>query len=206
MLLIGLGNRARQGKDYVGKYMAEVITSPLDVRLYSFAKLLKEYCRDHHNELLPKWQLAHQTQQTPVHKNDPIYGCSAILQWWGSDVVRKATPNHWVDSLKEILEIDKPDIAIVTDVRFPNEAEFIKENGGVLVQVIRRNEDGTQYLDPGRDPNHSSETALDEYEGWDFIISCKSGDLNGLRSKALGVMANIINSYRDSIPDATGHS
>lgn len=203
MILIGLGNKARQGKDFVAKYMQEV--DP-EIKLYSFAKILKEYCRDNHDELLYKWQLAHQTKETPVHKADPIYGCSAILQWYGTDIMRKKEPNHWVDALTNRLNADAPEIAIVTDVRFPNEAEFIKENDGTLVQVIRRNEDGSQWLDSGRDPKHSSETALDDYYGWDYILTCKSGDLDGLRVKAIGVLKNILNERHTSIPDATGHS
>jgi len=203
MILIGLGNRARQGKDFVAKYMQEAYP---EIRLYSFAKILKEYCRDHHDTLLYKWQLAHQTKETPVHKADPIYGCSAILQWFGTDVTRKDRPNYWVNELSKILKQDGPEIAVITDVRFSNEAEFVKENGGTLVQVIRRNEDGTQYLDANRDPNHSSETALDDYMDWDYILTCKSGDLDGLKTKAIGVLKNILDERHTSVPDGTGFS
>lgn len=60
---------------------------------------------------------------------------------------------------------------IITDVRFPNEADIIKEKGGLLIRIEspRCNYDDT----------HSSETALDNYGGtgnevrtdkWDSVI------------------------------------
>ena len=50
---------------------------------------------------------------------------------------------------------------IITDVRFPNEAQAIKDRGGVLIRVNR----------PGIPVGeHPSEIALDDYYGWDFIV------------------------------------
>lgn len=185
MLLIGLGNKARQGKNYVANYMKEEDNS---VKLYAFADELKLYCKEHHDELVPQWQLANQTKQYPASKDDPIYGCTPILQWYGTDVARKQDPNTWVKALDRRLSSENPSLAVVTDVRFPNEAEYIKEKGGYLVQVIRLNADGSQYLDKGRDPNHPSEIALDDYPDWDFVIEVMDGDLVGLKRKSVGVL------------------
>ena len=206
MILIGLGSKARQGKDYVANYMKETIPG---IKLYSYAKMLKEYCRDHHDELLPQWQLFQQTKLMPFHKDDPIYGYTPILQWFGTEVIRKQSPNHWVDCVADQIKIDKPAIAIITDVRFSNEAYFIKNHDGYMVEVIRINKDGTRYYDPGRDKTHKSETSLDDYEGWDFIIRCQSGDLDSLRLKSQRVLETTINQQcatPDSVPDATGCS
>jgi hypothetical protein len=190
MIIVGLGYKARQGKTYVSNYMQEAFPQ---AKLYAFADELKRYCRDHHDELLPLWQLANQTQQVPACKPDPIYGYTRILQWYGTDVARLKDPNVWVNELAARMHKEQPEIAIITDVRFPNEAEFIKENGGYLVEILRRTADGEQYRDPDRDPFHISETALDNYEGWNFHISCKDGDLKGLKAKSLGVMNIVTN-------------
>lgn len=197
MILIGLGHKARQGKNYVANYMKDEDGS---IKLYAFADELKYYCRDHHDELLPQWQLAHQTKATPAHKEDAIYGCTPILQWYGTDVARKANPNIWVEKLAEKLENEKPDIAVITDVRFINEAEFIKSHSGYLVDVIRKNADGSQYQDPGRPSSHPSEIALDDYLGWDFVIMAKDGDLKGLRAKSIGVL-NIIKNKNGALDE-----
>lgn len=189
MVLIGLGHKARQGKDYVSKYMQASL--PSLVQIYSFARELKLYCKEHHDELLPRWQLVNQTKQVPACKPDPIYGYTPILQWYGTDVARKENPNCWVEALAHRIEADVPEIAIITDVRFPNEAAYVKENDGYTVNVVRRLEDGTQYLDPDRDPKHLSETALDDYN-FDYTITCRDGDLKALEQKAIAVLTNIL--------------
>lgn len=53
---------------------------------------------------------------------------------------------------------------VVTDVRFPNEAEWIKMMGGTMIQVMGRG--GLE----GALAQHPSETALDGYVGFDLVI------------------------------------
>lgn len=201
MIVIGLGAKARQGKNFVANYMQEAVEA---ISLYAFADELKLYCKEHHDELVPKWQLAHQTKQQPGFKEDAIYGCTPILQWYGSDVARKEDPDTWVKALAKRIETEKPTVAVITDCRFENEAQFVKERGGYLVEVIRRNPDGSQFRDPGRDPNHISETALDEYMGWDYTIMCKDGDLNALKAKSLMVLSSILRNEGDKLVAAAG--
>jgi hypothetical protein len=112
-----------------------------------------------------------------------------------------------VDAAAERIAGDNPEIAIITDVRFPNEAAYVKENGGYTVDVVRRLEDGTQYLDPGRDPKHPSETALDDYT-FDYVISVRDGDLVSLKAKALAVLTNILieEKKKDALDDSTVNS
>jgi len=216
--IIGLGYKCRQGKNFVANYMQEY--NP-PVRIYAFADALKLYCKEHHNELVPQWQLANQTKQMPITKADPIYGYTAILQWYGSNVARKANPNCWVEALDKRLQIEKPQIAVVSDVRFENEAKYIKDSGGYMVEV-RRCKDGVQFIDAGRDPNHISEIALDGYEHWDYVIECQDGNLADLKLKSRGVLNaitqginytneaqdhsedifnSIVSKYRDDAPD-----
>jgi len=201
-LLIGLGHRARQGKNFVANYILE--QAGARASLYAFADELKLYCKEHHEELEPQWQLANQTKQKPGWKDDPIYGCTPILQWYGTDVARKQDPDTWVKALHARLSRENPEIAIVTDCRFINEAEYIKKAGGFLIEVIRRNADGTQFVDPGRDPNHISETALEGFEGWDCTIDCRDGDLKNLRAFSIGIYNFVTGDYAlDTLIDQT---
>ena len=198
MIRIGIAHKARQGKNLVAEYLKDLARdSDAVARIYGFADELKLYCRDHHDELLPQWQLAHQTKQIPACKDDPIYGYTRILQWYGTEVARKRNPEIWVTTLAERIKKENPDVAIVADVRYPNEAEYIKQNGGHLIKVIRRMKDGSLYQDPTRDPNHLSEIALDNYEGWDFEIDVKDGDLRDLKRKATGVWNIITGDFND---------
>lgn len=63
---------------------------------------------------------------------------------------------------------------VITDVRFPNEAEAIKRKDGLLIRINRdishfAKIEGDHYSLPLPD-NHPSETALDNYEGFSEII------------------------------------
>jgi hypothetical protein len=157
------------------------------VRVYAFGDEIKLACKAAHDTLVTQWETHHPGQKLSPPKKDPIYGYCDILQWYGTDIVRKENPNFWIDSLHKHLVKDAPEIAVITDVRFPNEAEYIKAQGGYLVEIVRLNKDNTQYIDPNRDPNHPSEMAMDGYP-WDYIIVAKDGDLQGLKSKSIGVL------------------
>lgn len=188
MVLIGLGHKARQGKSSVANFMEEYKPDPIGI--IALADQLKHYCRVHHAQLLEEWQLANNTTEYPLCKEDPIYGYTKILQWYGTDVVRVYNPNAWIYALEDYVENMpvKPEILIVPDIRFPNEAQWIKDNGGYLVKVTRIDEDGYQFISKDRDANHPSEVALDDFEGWDFVIEVLENDFEDLKKKSIGVL------------------
>lgn len=66
---------------------------------------------------------------------------------------------------------------IITDLRFPNEAEAIKEKGGLLIKIIR-----LQQEPPTSEKLHESEVALDNWNDWDEIIY-NDGTLEDLESQ-----------------------
>ena len=63
-----------------------------------------------------------------------------ILQYWGTEVCRKAFHDDiWIASLENKLRNSKDDI-VISDCRFPNEIKSIKDAGGIVVRVVRGNE------------------------------------------------------------------
>jgi len=63
-----------------------------------------------------------------------------VLQYWGTDVLR----NHfhddiWVASLENKLRKSTDDI-VISDCRFPNEIRAIKNQGGIVIRVVRGEE------------------------------------------------------------------
>lgn len=95
----------------------------------------------------------------------------------------KNNKNH---SVEELLKKNKfSDKWIITDVRFPNEAEAIKKRGGILIRV--NNPDYVPYPE-----EHKSETELDSYNGFDFMINNKKGNGLGILSEAVKTMLNTI--------------
>jgi hypothetical protein len=60
-----------------------------------------------------------------------------ILQYWGTEVCRKAFHDDiWIASLENKLRTSK-DHVVISDCRFPNEIESIKRAGGKIVWIRR---------------------------------------------------------------------
>lgn len=104
-----------------------------------------------------------------------------VLQRLGTDGIRKLDTDFWVRiALGRIDARTTP--LVLTDVRFPNEAEAIVDRGGWIVRVLR---DGTKT-----DGEHVSESALDDYPE-DFTIS-NNGTLEELRGVVRTVAQAIV--------------
>lgn len=79
-----------------------------------------------------------------------------FLQLLGTDGLRTGLhENTWVNALMSTY-LSHADNWIVTDTRFPNEAEAIKKAGGIIIRIDR----------PGVKPinNHPSEISLDDWK------------------------------------------
>jgi hypothetical protein len=60
-----------------------------------------------------------------------------VLQYWGTEVCRKAFHDDiWIASLENKLRNSRDDI-VISDCRFPNEIKSIKAAGGIVVRVVR---------------------------------------------------------------------
>ncbi|MEU1309191.1 hypothetical protein ABZ419_09900 [Streptomyces cinnamoneus] len=105
-------------------------------------------------------------------KKDPVV--RGLLQRCGTEAGRGVLgENVWVDALFHDAETWGP--TVITDVRFPNEAEAIRERGGLVVRIKRPS--GT----PIREADHTSETALDE---WPFdAVLINDGTVEDLREQ-----------------------
>lgn len=158
MQIIGLGHKARQGKDTLGRFIAqEAAKREMHVRVYGFADALRSYCR----------------VAFGMRKKD-----APLLQVVGTDVFRRVDPSIWCRVLMDTIDEQQPDLAIITDVRFPNEADIVKANGGKLIKVSRVYADGGPWVADDRPSNHASETALNHYREWDVVF----GNVEGRRA------------------------
>lgn len=82
-----------------------------------------------------------------------------VLQYFGTNVIRRIDPDAWVRHLlQRSIPGSAPDIALITDGRFPNEVEAVLEAGGNVLRLTRM---------PFPDDTALSETALDpEHYDW----------------------------------------
>lgn len=82
-----------------------------------------------------------------------------VMQIMGTDIMRKMfSDNIWVDTLQRAIEKDRPDFALICDMRFPAEfLSFYGKHGARVVRLMRDASNGDQ---------HPSEVALDN---WDWL-------------------------------------
>jgi hypothetical protein len=63
-----------------------------------------------------------------------------VLQYWGTEVCRRAFHDDiWIASLENKLRNSTDDI-VISDCRFPNEIKSIKDAGGIVIRVVRGSE------------------------------------------------------------------
>jgi hypothetical protein len=158
-LVIGLGHKARHGKDSAARILMHAIRG---VQRFSYADDLYAVCRVLHGM---------------TDKDAPL------LQRVGVEY-REKDEDVWVRSVYAKILTERPRVAVITDVRFPNEMAFVKAMGGVCWKIERRLLDGTVFVDHSRPATHISETALDG-AAWDRLIQNPDGDPDTFRDRVL---------------------
>jgi hypothetical protein len=87
-----------------------------------------------------------------VHEPGPMTA-REFMQFLGTEVMRKIFEPIWVNATIKKIKAEGTQLAIIADVRFPNEAKAIEDANGLLVRLSRS---------PLEDA-HDSETALNDY-------------------------------------------
>jgi len=173
MKLIALTGPKQVGKSTVARAIQD---SPgLDIQILSFADpmraMLKAIGVDNSS-------LVYQTK-----KESPIEGIGKSARYlmqtlgteWGRDMIDK---NIWLWAMKrriEAAEEQGAEVVVIDDCRFDNEADWIINEGGIVVLLSR---DGFKY---GSD-NHASEQAIDFLK---ITICCDAEDENSAASRIL---------------------
>jgi ABC-type dipeptide/oligopeptide/nickel transport system ATPase component len=89
-----------------------------------------------------------------------------LMQNYGTEVRRMDNPDYWVDIWVKSISNSWAESVVVDDVRFKNEADAIKLQGGYLIKLNRPD------LSPKT--NHTSETEQASIIP-DCIITCEAG-------------------------------
>lgn len=103
-----------------------------------------------------------------------------ILQFVGTDIMRSYSHNYHRDVL--ILSLSEDNNVIVTDVRFPNEADIIRSSGGYVIRVERPIALRRLYGEVSN-TKHKSEVALDTWDDWDYTLNNDGKELDSLYRK-----------------------
>ena len=162
-MIIGLGHKARVGKDETGKYLqryyhftqAAFADKLKHAAMEIFDLTYDQVYGDNKEDIDPRWN------DTPRH----------MLQTTGTAMRNHYGKDVWIRALERRLQREGMDNDwCITDVRLPNEAEAVKRWGGYLVKVERPNAPKIAT------DKHESETLLDDFTGWDYILN-NSSDL-----------------------------
>lgn len=134
-LLLGLTGRAGAGKDTVAAYLeAQYAFAPI-----GFADPIRDMLGVllQHVEVDGAWLCERDLKELPA----PVLGLSyrALAQTLGTEWGRSLRADLWlrIGEYRTNQRLDAGDNVVLCDVRFPNEAAWLKAAGGVLVRVER---------------------------------------------------------------------
>jgi hypothetical protein len=185
MIYIGISGKKGSGKDTFGGFLLQNLkpyayknnfATPLKFGVSMIFKLDGAQLDGNQKEVVdPYWQM------TPRE----------ILQRVGTECFRKNFgDDFWCKVFEHRVEtnpvkFDYLKYVIACDARFPSEANFIKSKGGILIRIERNAVSLNEFS------QHESETALDTFEGWDFVVP-NNGSLEDLALHAKGVAEQIL--------------
>ncbi len=168
MTIIGLMGTKGSGKTTGANYLIQNFFQEK-----SFADCLKKICIE---LFLLKPEQVYGTQQQKETPDERWFGCTPrkMLQFVGTELCRnnldKIMPglgenvftHHFLWYTQE-LEKNPNLLIVISDVRFQNEASFIKKLGGKIIKIERPT---TEMIDM-----HQSETELHTISDYDCLIS-----------------------------------
>lgn len=160
--LIGISGKLGSGKGAIVEIMQN-LNSQIQEKFFAFKlKQIVSSLAGVHFDLT----MTQDGKNTYIETFDMTLG--EMLQKIGTDCLRNGFDDQiWIKSL--FVDIDPDKDYIVSDCRFKNEAEAIKERNGILIRINRPINPVAEAS--GRDLNHLSEIDLDDYEHFDYIIT-----------------------------------
>lgn len=182
-MLLGLNGAAGAGKDTFGF----VLRDEFGYHKAAYADKLREALEtldptivangEHHGPLPAGYRgpvyrgLAHAINEYgwEGYKTSPFsMDIRRLIQVMGTEVGRGiAGENVWINATFKGLNLDNNNV--ITDVRFPNEAEAIKEAGGYIIHIDRPDVEN-------RAPAHASETSMNDWK-FDFTVTNNARDI-----------------------------
>lgn len=112
-----------------------------------------------YSDELMKWQANQVPGEQLDFKSRPtlkegLMTAREVMQYLGTNIFRRMYDTCWIDATIRIIKEEQPELAIISDVRFPNEVEGIQKAGGRVIRFTRN---------PCKDGDtHRSEIALDD--------------------------------------------
>ena len=166
---IALSGLKRSGKDTIGSYLIQ----NYGCKRFAFADEVKRLAR----ELFP---------EEFVQNDKPV----DLLQWLGN-TMRQRNPDVWINKLSTMIQLINEPVSniVVTDVRYPNEVQALKNLGFTIVKVqvpvevsIERSKATEVNFTEELLLHESEQLAQSNEQYYDYIIE-NTGTLEELYSK-----------------------
>ena len=191
-----ISGKARSGKNQFASYLADVYkTNGIDTQEFSFAKKLKENCKEDFSNVTNVVNnmidnvLGYLKKEKVV--NTPSIHASTAIEylkenkikeddWFSSDkkpIIReffksygtevfrnRVEENYWVNQTIQQINESDCDVAFITDVRFENEIDMLLKEKFISISIRIERADKIEIH------NHLSETSLDDYNNWNYIV------------------------------------
>lgn len=202
-MLIGLTGRAGSGKDTVYNTLYALFNEVRPVVRLAFADNLKYSALAAFQDPQQDWlELAERiksdgTISVEIGEDKITVSGREFFQRYGTEAHRDLFgEDFWVDAILPPLEpldfgpfLHSPEIYVVTDVRYDNEASRIREYGGFIWLIDRPG-------DEIEESQHASEIPISE-ELIDYVIP-NDGDLEDLKNNiAKTIIASLMEKQRD---------
>lgn len=168
-LLIGLVGKKQSGKDTCCGFWRELgLRDKLTVARLAFADALKV-----------EVAAAFGSTVAAIEQSKEKY--RPLLQAWGVARRDLVGGDYWINKVDDQIRSSQVLVAVITDVRFQNEADYVTSHGGILVKLKR--------VGLVQDDRHVSEVELDSIDT-DFELYNDS--MESFRSEATDFWNDVI--------------
>lgn len=198
---IGISGKIGTGKSTFAAHLVEQLQAHnIPARIFSFGSILKREAAKYF-QYDPALALTQEGKDTKIFHphNGHVLTVRQTLTMYG-DMKRSAEPDYFIDrmgaQLQRFLSGDYPTVCVIDDVRYPGEAQLASRYGHLL-----RMHPHHEWL-PGEVADHPTETALDNYEGFDFHVHAQLGQLEESARDYLRDALNIPPGARSSRPSS----
>lgn len=214
-IVFGYGFRARSGKDTAVEVILKERGHLYSMKRYSFASELKrevnraalacggmehlfvqpqEYVQENGNFLALPEHVVFDPNPPMDDPECPLGKQRLFLQWYGGEFRRSCNQSYWVDKVSKRIADEKPECALISDLRYLNEVAFCQTYG----EAIKINRPDLPQL-AGAAAKHSSETELEKFNDWDDVIQNDSS-LEVFRERVLFSFDSLLSSIPSARP------
>lgn len=179
MRIIGFGHRRAVGKDTACTLLYSHLRTTGyagNVAIGSFAYALKHLCSELFDLNDPEFHDKDRSARDII----PEHCTMSVRDIWikvGNDM-RAIDPDIWVKGLMKIY--GGVDLLLVSDMRYPNEVDYIRNHDGLTIKIDRPSEPKFDDI---------ADSALADYTDWDHTIT-NDGDLKQFNNKVIDLLSD----------------